>query len=217
MWKLYFSLQKISGIEKICKRLELPLSAIKAARIIAAFQGTQPTWDSLHASLKELGERIDDEMNDRMFAFIPSERAKYFPGGEPLFGNAVEAAFPEMTADIEDAGLCLAVGSGTATVYHLMRVMEHALLKLTAKLKIDLENIDRMTWGQILGPIDAKIALTPKKTKEHDDCSEAALHLRHVKNAWRDPTMHNRRRYDQSEAEAIFQSVKTFINHLTTI
>src|SRR5260370_1067933 len=100
-------------------------------------------------------------------------------------------------------------GRGTATVYHLMRVMEYGLVKLTGKLGVAIPDIEHKTWGEILNPIDMAVGTLPKKTKEQEAFSEAALHLRQVKNAWRDPTMHNRRRYDIEEATAIFQNVKT--------
>jgi hypothetical protein len=46
--------------------------------------------------------------------------------------------------------------------------------------------------------------------------SEAMAHLNNVKDAWRNPTMHSRRRYNQEEAEAIFANVKTFVTFLIT-
>ena len=56
---------------------------------------------------------------------------------------------------------------------------------LTAKLQITIADIEHKTWGEILSPIDTAIALLPKKQKDQESLSEAALHLRQVKNAWR--------------------------------
>ncbi len=84
-------------------------------------------------------------------------------------------------------------------------------------MKIVIPDIDRKTWGEILKPVDAAVAALPSKTPEQQVYSEAAIHLRNVKNAWRDGTMHNRLRYDKDEAETIFQSVKKFVNDLLTL
>lgn len=205
-------------LRPICMKLELDLAVTKIERICNNF-GNDLTYEfkDLEAALRELGERIEDQMRVRMFMFVPTNDTKYFSDSAPLFGSVVHASFPEMTADVEDAGFCLGVGRWTAAVYHLMRVMECALVKLTLKLHIVIHDIEHKTWGEILNSIDTAVAALPKKTKDQESFSEAAIHLRQVKNAWRDPTMHNRRRYDQAEAEAIFQSVRTFAVHLTTI
>jgi len=60
---------------------------------------------------------------------LPSANARYF-AGEPLFGEAVENAFPDVSYDIAEAGKCRAFGRWTATVMHLMRVLEAGLAAL---------------------------------------------------------------------------------------
>ena len=169
--------------------------------------------EELVAALDELSNRIEDEISSQMFWFVPSDREKYFDAN-CLFGKKIEVKFPEMVADIEDAGLCLGTGCWTAGVYHLMRVMEASLKKLTGKLAITILDIEHKTWKEILDPIDAAVKLIPKKTNEQEVVTQAALHLRHVSIAWRNRTMHHRERYNQKEAEAIFAHVNTFVNHL---
>jgi hypothetical protein len=216
----------LDSLKRECEKLALPLSMLKLDRI-------KGTWSSIKAKemvnqFGHLEEVIQDELASKMFILIPTEREKYCPelvgskaGKSPLFGEAVQNKFPELTADIVDAGWCLAVGRSTAAVFHLMGVMEAGIRRLARKLKIPKPQMDRRMWGAILGTINASIQTLPYATTREkdrkDQFAEAVAHLGNVKDAWRNPTMHSRRRYTQEEAEAIFGNVKTFINHLATI
>lgn len=202
----------VSVIGPICKRLELD----SASAMIVRMQQTKYECDGLLAAIEQLTDRVEDQLASRIFWFVEPSRVKYF-GDEPAFGLRVLDAFPEMTADLKDAHVCLGAGCWTAAVYHLMRVMEYALVQLTKKLAITIKDIEYKTWGELLSQINAAVAVLPNKTPAQQSFSAAAIHLRQVKNAWRDPTMHNRRHYDQTEAEAIFDNVKTFVVELTTI
>ena len=46
--------------------------------------------------------------------------------------------------------------------------------------------------------------------------TEAVLDLRAIKNAWRNPTMHFRRKYDESQALRVYETVGEFLGHLAT-
>lgn len=198
-----------------CEELDLPLSIQKLDRIKSTLPSIR--GNEMVNQFGHLEELITDELKTKLFIAIPTQQAQYFTDSSPLFGKDVESSFPEMSADIEDAGCCLGVERWTAAVYHLMRVMECALVRLTAKLLVVIADIEHKTWGEILVPIDAAVAALPKRTKEQEELSEAAVHLRQVKIAWRDPTMHNRRRYNQTEAEAVFRNVKTFVENLQKV
>jgi len=45
-------------------------------------------------------------------------------------------------------------------------------------------------------------------------CAEATAQLNNVRIAWRNPVMHAERLYDQEEAQAIFENVKTITGFL---
>ena len=114
---------------------------------------------------------------------------------------------------------CLGVGRPTAAVYHLMRVMEFGIRRLAKRLKL-AKRLEHKSWGDILGAARTAIAAMPytttKDKSRRDRYSEVVAHLNNVKDAWRNPAMHSKRRYGQDEAEAIFGNVKTFMNHLAT-
>ena len=203
----------LNEIDDICIRLELKFVREKLARMREGIDDSA-SHQSIANAIKELAERVEDQFKHRVIFFVPFGRVKYLPSSNPLFGDLVQSSFPEMTADIEDAGFCLCFGRWTAAVYHLMRVMEFALNRLGKKLKIPQKEIQGKTWGEILNRIDTAIGGMKKRTGRHELYSETAAHLRHVKNAWRDPTMHNRRRYNEDEAAAIFAGVNNFVKSL---
>jgi hypothetical protein len=101
-----------------------------------------------------------------------------------------------------------------------MCVIERGITRLAKRLKVPARQLAHRTWKQIFDRLNPAIQTLPYTTDNErarrDRYSEAMAHLNNVKDAWRNPTMHSRRRYDQSEAVAIFENVKTFMNFLAT-
>jgi hypothetical protein len=52
---------------------------------------------------------------------------------------------------------------------------------------------------------------------KRDAWSESHSHLYHVKQAWRNGTMHPKKTYTQEEAEAVFAAVRVFMRHLAKL
>jgi HEPN domain-containing protein len=131
---------------------------------------------------------------------------------------AVAKKFPKVTGDIQEAGRCFASGRNTATVFHLMRVMEASVKFLGRRLKIDL--VTRKNWGVILDQVDKAIKGLPvrvsRQRARRDRLAEASAHLRMVKDAWRNDVMHPKESYSEEEAERVFRNVKDFMVHVAT-
>lgn len=164
-------------------------------------------------AVTEVYNRLRDALEDRLFLAVPAEVSDYYRQPEPLFGKDVEDHFPSAIEDISEAGKCLALDRGTASVFHLMRAMECAVQSLASKLEI--KNPDRV-WGMLLSDIHGKIESMPKGDLRNQ-WSESHTHLYHVKQAWRNDTMHPKQTYTFSEAKAIFEAVKVFMNHLAPL
>ena len=135
------------------------------------------------------------------------------------FGEQVNEGFPSARYDISEAGRCLALRRSTACVSHLMRALEVALASLANALGLSLtaEN-----WNTILNDIEKEVRSRTKAThgqawKDRDEpfFAEAAAHLRFIKNGWRNHTMHRRSKYTDEEAEAIYESIRSFMRHLS--
>jgi hypothetical protein len=152
---------------------------------------------------------------------------------ESLFGTQVKSVFKEACGDIREAGNCIAVGSGTAAVFHLMRVAECGILKLCEHLgitrvrrsnkpkekkyiPIDYTQWEKM-WGAINAKVDAKLnKLRPGKRKQETGEFYYSLlqDIKGFKDAYRNHVMHNRKNYSTKEAEAVFEHVKRFMSSL---
>jgi hypothetical protein len=177
------------------------------------------TYGDLSARAGELLRRAEDEMDGPLFMVIPTNKARYYSGPTLLWGQVTDR-FPELVEDIFEAGKCFAAGRNTATVFHLMRVLEFAVQRFATKLRLP-KDLHQKTWGVILQEIDAKLKNARPKTAtgktNHTRLSLIAGHLHHVKNAWRNPTMHPKQTYSEEEAESVFTAVRDLMINLTGI
>ncbi len=167
---------------------------------------------SRHCSM--LSQMVADELAEQKFYTLGSGDARWFEDAEP-FGLEVEDAFPSAAFDIEEAAKCRALGRWTASVMHLMRVMEVGLAALARHYGID----HQANWNQVLNQIEAKTREIGKRTHGEEAeqwAAEAATHLRFVKNAWRNHAMHPRSQYDPDRAKAVFENTRSFMQHLAT-
>lgn len=173
------------------------------------------THEQFCNAVADIDERLRDELNLIYTFVLSADRAKYFETKEPLFGQMIFDRLPFAIPDIEDAGRCLALNQGTATVFHLMRVMEAGLRALGKMLGIPYAP----SWESYITQINSKIAAKHKtkgvkwKTDE-SFYRDIAGDLQTIKIAWRNPTMHIVRRYSPDEAEEIFRAVRGFLMRL---
>ena len=172
----------------------------------------QKDFAKLAKAAEELSSRVEDELHGELFLYIPSNSLGYY-SGQDLFGKAVSDKFPNAKEDIESAGKCLAVGQYTACVFHLMRAMEGSVSALSANLSIP--NPER-EWGKLLSDIHTEIEKMAKG-QTRDSWSESHANLYHVKQAWRNKTMHPKSTYTGEQAKEVFQAVRVFMSHLATL
>lgn len=161
----------------------------------------------------QLNQIFSDEMAaTQVYALRPDVAHLYSQvfGG---FGEGVTDAFPNAAEDIEEAAKCLAVGRATACVFHLMRAMELAVRRMGERLEIPSAEKE---WGKLLSEIGRKIEALPKGP-HRNGWSEAHSHLYHVKEAWRNSTMHPKKTYTEIEAKAVFDAVRSFMRHLAPL
>jgi hypothetical protein len=197
-------------------QLELDASAICAKRMLETLKGIYPKGIA-HKDIADLRSRIEDQLQSRFFKFVHPNRVSYYR--DPmLFGEAVHNKFPKAIDDIELAGQCLALEQGTATVMHLMRVIEEGLKFLARRLGIPYAPSWESYLTQIQNKISEKNAKKTSKWKKLEPLyRDLSGDLITIKQAWRNPTMHIERRYLADEAEEIFKATKTFMGRLATV
>lgn len=176
-------------------------------------RGKSITYQEVSEINKNLDERLLDEFCSIQLYCIDRKAAEYYAPDEPLFGFEVSEVLAKANDDISEAGKCFGVGRYTASVFHLMRGMEVAVQVLSESLGI--ENVDR-EWGKLLSDIHGKIGHLPKGD-ERNRWSEVHANLYHVKQAWRNDTMHPKATYTEEEAGEVFDAMKAFMRNLANI
>jgi hypothetical protein len=217
------ALATLKMISEACTEIGMPISAETASDIgVKVRLDAEYSYDSLMNESQALKKLIEKEMKGKFFLYIPPERAKFWPrmNNQNLFGETVADKFPSAKFDIGNSGVCLGTMMSTASVFHLMRVMEIGLGALGKVFGVSLAYTN---WETALNQIESKIAnmrsdptwkVLPDCKEQQEYYSQAASYFRTVKDAWRNYTMHSRAKYTEDEAEQIFNSVKGFMQKL---
>jgi hypothetical protein len=201
-------------LKNLCSAIGLTLSVKHIDRLVANFSPGSTNAGLFQDAITELHRRIADEMEEKLFFYVPSERATYYNQAE-LLGKDVNAKFPSLQFDIAEAGNCYATGRGTAVVFHLMRITENGVQAFGNKLGVILVN--EKNWQNILDEINKKIKTLPPKDPSTVALSQASANLYAVKLAWRNEVMHPKDTYTLEEADNLIRQVKLFMEQLATI
>jgi len=199
-----------------CQKIQLEDSAKLLKRLTLKYSSGKETWGALATDSWTAIERITDEMEGLVFVHVPPNFSGLYTR-DFLFGKNVADKFPKTIDDIQEAGRCFASGRNTATVFHLMRVMEASVQYLGKRLRI---NVATKNWQPILQEVDKAIknlpVKVPRQKARRDRFAEASAYLHMVKNAWRNNVMHPKESYTEEEAEQVFNHVKYFMVHVAT-
>jgi len=159
-----------------------------------------------------------DDLSIHKFLYLGGDAAALYENAN-LFGHEVAKKFVGSNEDIEEAAKCLALGRGTACVFHLMRVMEYAVQRFAANVGAELpadKKIIDMEWGPLIIAINKVVSPMPPGEKRERYASISA-HLDSVGRGWRNPTMHPKQTYTSDEARVIWDAVKAFMNDFAKI
>lgn len=195
--------------------LGLELTSDQIIRIKATLVESEVTAEAIRPLITELANRFRDELGHRLCLIIPRDHAKWFGDEQQPFGPRVAERLPKATIDIEEAAKCLALGRGTACVFHLMRTMEVGLKAIAFELGIPYAP----SWESYIRQIQDKLDIAHKKKARKWKAQEpffrdVLAHLHAVKVAWRNPTMHIVNHYTPEQAESVFNAVRGFLQHL---
>jgi hypothetical protein len=212
--------KRLRFLRDSCVRSGLEISVTGIEKVINVLAHDSAGLDA-HAFTRqciEIENRIVDELSAPRFMEIPRDKVHFFTDYE-LFGPAVNSKFKKVADDIAEAGRCYAAGRNTATVFHLMRVMEYGVQRFGKKLGVTL--VGEKNWQNILDEVNKGIKSLPEKTSRQksrkSNYAGAAAHLFNVKLAWRNPVMHPKESYTDEEAGDVLDHVKSFMRHLADI
>jgi hypothetical protein len=162
-------------------------------------------------------EQFTDHLKSQKVFYTSEDVAEYYDQVE-AFGEDVSRAFPSSTLEIWDAGNCLALDQNTAAVCHLMRALEPALVAFGREFGVDFKD----HWNSALDKIETAVRdrennkTRPNWDDEKDFYIDAVTHFFHIKNAWRNYSMHLRLRYDRDRALEVYSDTKRFMQKLAT-
>jgi len=200
------------------RKLDLVRQA-KSAEELAEYMRTKLRHPE-ESSVQQLLGLIVHDLEGVHFLPLPVSKAAYYKPQKPLFGEKVSEQFPGCQYDISEAGACYALGRTTGCVFHLMRVLEIGLQVFAARFNVPA---DHTNWHNIIEGIEKAIrnmGSDPNRPSDWKDqqefFSQAASSFMVMKDAWRNYTAHARGKYTEDEAEALFRTVRSFMQRLGT-
>lgn len=202
--------EKLAGV---LEYTETPATRAAVRDALRLLQDPETGCARIGAALDQIMSRFHAELEGKDLMLMSAEETRLFVEANDGFGKAVADAFPTAVEDISEASKCAAFHRFTASVFHLMRAMECAVQALSAKLEIEPGDLE---WGKLLSAIDEKIKAMPKGDRK-DTWSETRSNLYHVKQAWRNKTMHPKRTYTGEEAHGVYTAVRSFMRHLAPL
>jgi len=177
--------------------------------------------EDLPQQIKFLRQSFRDDLDEHPVYLPNAARSAWFRQ-EAGFGEKVHTAFPRLRTDITEAGNCFACDNYSACVFHLMRIVEHAV-RILAKyihvsgLKADLDYED---FKRIQVELKNKLAKWrnsrrgKRREREIDFYADVADRCQYFTDMWRNNVTHGRANYDEHQAASILTRVKEFIERL---
>jgi hypothetical protein len=217
----------LARIRSHCVAVELPECAERAKRVIDYAKENFDQPSAISALANDLLADIQSSLEKREFLFIRQDRSG-FADNPKLLGDELPTEFGDAIVDVQDAGNCLAAECNTAAVFHLMRVTEYGLRRISKQLRVKLTHsgknhpLEFADWEKVITGIKNKITKLrtlspgPKKQSRLGLYSDAADHCVFMKDIWRNNISHARRPYTRTEAMVVFERVKGFMGFLAS-
>jgi len=195
-----------------CRALGFVSTTSGLERALETLRRPNLSMQKIKAANDEVHHRLYDDLKQRQFFVIADGKADLYTDRIP-FGAKVAGAFPSAIYDIEEASKCLALGRGTACVFHLMRALELALRVLMVDMGEPFDPVKDNDWTKMLAKCNQHVGGAGRK---QDFYRDSVTMLTTVKHSWRNPTMHPKNVYTEEEALDIWNSVRVFMRHLAT-
>lgn len=196
-------------------------------------------WKAAHDRIKRFGETLDDDranlaevyhelqaLSDaiqdgtkRQLVYrYPTEKANVFLSWKADWSTVIKS-FPSAEEDIRSGVDLWALGHSTASIFHMMRVLEHGLKALSLDLGLPYST---QNWYNIINEISKKISEQEKTLPKGDAkaarlqfLSEAAKEFVYFKDGWRNFVSHAKCAYDENQARSVMEHVRQFMATLS--
>ena len=127
---------KADALQLDCELYGFTSTAMKCARVTQRCTDGQPlTYREGVALMKELRERLEDDLHSRVFLSLSAKEGNLY--NKPTEGwSEVISRFRETSFEIEQMQKCFALGLYPASVYHAMQTIEMGLIHLGKWLQV---------------------------------------------------------------------------------
>jgi hypothetical protein len=204
-------------IRKHCQEINLKVSEKIADEMNEDFSKLRfLPWVIVGARVAELRRCFMAELSSTLCYMIVASRESFYTDDAPRFVESKTLEkFPSIKYDLTEAGKCFATERFTASVTHLMKAAEYALVSFSIYSGIQGE--DRNNWNKALNLVHAKIRAKelPFDTLTHEEETyfvELEGYLRAAKTAWRNPASHIPIVFTESQARSLFEIVRVLLN-----
>lgn len=177
-----------------------------------------PTFKELEYGLKSINDGLQDGLKAQLVYRYPNDKAKIVLNWKNDWENVL-SRLPECGGDVFASVDLWALGHYTASVFHMMRVLEYGLGALAREVGVKYDN---QVWYNVINEIEAAIKSERNSILKGNDrknrlnfLSEAAKEFVYFKDGWRNYVSHNKAIYDEPQARRVLEHVRHFMNILT--
>ena len=211
-------------ISQDCVELNLDASKISAQRILKLLSQADCSYEQLRISVRELQERMIDQMSSPRFFWLSDQEAEYY--NSPRKGwDEIISRFPDSIVDIEEAQKCFALSRYSAAVFHSLQVVEIGLIELG---RVIVATDPQRGWNATTKRLNVILntkypARTPFQQQHQKFLEQIAATIELLKSAWRNKVSHAQDRlvllrtdFTPAIAEEILVASRSFMRRLAT-
>jgi hypothetical protein len=224
---------RLNAMWGVSEALQLPSSLRQVKRIAMLVGDKKIPGTVLSPMLTELRTRIQEDLEDHVYLCIPTNAAdRFFSRVEGVYKPKVPAElmdaciverFPSTSDDIDGTFRCFVVDCYSASMFHLMRVVEVGLMELANNVGL---NDPSPSWGAVLQYIEKLVLRTKYQdldagVRPYRPMLERLLpQMQAIQRAWRNKFSHVGSKIlpapdiNEQIASEIISAVETFMRQL---
>ncbi|SFJ08190.1 hypothetical protein SAMN05216304_104359 [Bosea sp. OK403] len=215
-------IERISGWMNIATKVsdEFEMGPAHARiKIISKKLKNKISHREISTEIRVLRETMDEGYKSQLIYRYPDQKKTIFKNWAVDWADTV-SKFPSTKKDVYCAVDLWALGHNTASVFHLMRVLEYGLRAMANDVNA---NFEYENWQNIIEKIESNIKIETKqlpkgsaRSERLKFLSEAAKELVYFKDGWRNFVSHNRVEYSEEQAFIALNHVRYFMTTLAS-
>lgn len=215
-------LMSLAYMNDTAKWLELPATLAAATRCKSAFGKLtgaggfvvgKRVVNEIVANSHQLTTSLSDELEKHHTYIVAPREGELIDNGISQFGPEVVNALPAIRQDVSQGAKCRAYELWTASVMHMMRVVEVGVTVLSDHLGVTRGPSWGVTIANVLQALDGQRKVKGD-AEQKQWASETASYLNFVKDAFRNPAMHPEMTFDREQAISIYDNTRSFMRML---